>query len=580
MAVSIAQRAQPPKVFRLRAVTARIREIILDVTGKQFWVRAHLVINKGGPKAGHFYCDLVDVDDAGQPVARMRAVAWRSQYEAICRKLQQAGLVSGLAHNQEICALCSVMFHDCHGLSLQIHDVDPNLGEAQIDRNRRLILESLKQDGVLELNKQVALPAAALRIGLVTAANSAAYNDFHKTLANSPFAFRIVFVSAAMQGERTEEEVSAAIRRLTSRSVDVICIVRGGGSQLDLAWFDNEQIARQIAASHVPVWVGIGHEIDHGVLDFVAHRSFKTPTAVAEELVRRVTELDERLVVARERLRDLVQRRLDQARIGLERSIDGLLQGTRKHLAWHQSELKHRLLRAKGGFDSQCAERGSRLDQAAVMVRERIQAHLVERSQRVGQAEASLKHAAFGRVDQGKRDLKRDLLGLRQGCRKHLVFGQTELRLRTANLRAAVERGVVRRASGLHRLTILLQTRVLQTIRERLKSLVAAGQRVQASAGRQLRAGEQLLGRRWLQFARSRYDKRLDIAHQALEGRRMQLESLSPQRMLRRGYSVTRDASGRVVRSASQVGVGERIFTELAEGSLESIVAPHQEKTE
>ena len=578
MAASVAQPVQPPKVYRLRAVTGRIGQIILEATGKQFWVQAHLVVNKGGAKAGHFYCELVDLDDAGRQVARMRAVAWKSQYDAICRKLKEAGLADALAGNQEICALCSVSFHEVHGLSLQIHDVDPNFGEAQIDRNRRLILETLKQEDLLERNKQTALPAAALRIGLVTTANSAAYNDFQKTLAGSPFAFRVFLAPAAMQGERAAEQVSAAIQRLITQGVDVICIVRGGGSQLDLAWFDNEQLAHQIAACPVAVWVGIGHEIDYGVLDVVAHSSFKTPTAAAEELVKRVTELDDRLTVAQERLRELTQRRLDLARIDLGRSVEGLLQGARKHLVWQESQLKQRLLLAKGGFESQCAERAGRLDRAAVVARERIQARLAERSGRVEQARASLQQLSIGCIEQAEDKLGRNRQGLQHGCRKHLEYGSAQLQLRTSNLRGAVERTTTRRADALERRAIRVQAKISEIMRDKAKAVELAGRSALAAATRLLLSGEQLLARRRGQFARSRYDKRIDVAGQSLEGRRLRLESLSPERMLRRGYSVTRDALGRVVRSATQLAAGERIFTELAEGSIQSIVTEEPEK--
>jgi exodeoxyribonuclease VII large subunit len=578
MAAPVAQTSQPPKIYRLSKVTARIREIILEVTGTQFWVQAHLVVSKGGPKAGHFYCELVELDAAGRQVARMRAVAWRSQYEVICRKLKQAGLTNVLGDNQEICALCSVSFHEVHGLSLQIHDVDPNFGEAQIDRNRRLILAGLKQDGLLERNKQIGLPAAALRIGLVTAASSAAYNDFHKTLANAPFAFRVILASAAMQGERTAEQVSEAVKQLVELQVDVICIVRGGGSQLDLAWFDNDAVAREIALCPIPVWVGIGHEIDRGVLDVVAHGSFKTPTAVAEELVRRISELDDRLTVAQDRLQELTRRQLDLARISLERSIGGLLQGTRKHFAWRQSELQQQMLRAKGRFESQCAKKAGRLDRTGAVVRERVQVRLSERVERLGNAEKALKQSAASRLEQARQLLSRNLQGLRHGSRKHLESGAAQLQLRTSKLRAGVERATSRRADALQRKTLLIQTKIQATIGERSKAIEIAGGRVIKAAQRRLLAARQLLSRRWLQFARSRYDKRLEVAEQSLAGRRLRLESLSLERMLRRGYSVTRDAAGRVVRSASQVAAGERILTELADGSIQSIVTQEEEK--
>lgn len=87
-----------------------------------------------------------------------------------------------------------------------------------------------------------------------------------------------------MQGQETESTVAAALKALSGRSLDVICIIRGGGSKTDLVFFDSEAICRAIAACPVPVFTGIGHEIDLSLADMVAHRHFKTPTECAKFL--------------------------------------------------------------------------------------------------------------------------------------------------------------------------------------------------------------------------------------------------------------------------------------------------------
>jgi len=238
-------------------------------------------------------------------------VIWRAEYERIKQNLSDGGQPEALTGNGEICALCAVRFHEVYGLQLQIFDVDPNFGESHIERNRHRILQKLKAEGLLERNKATTLPLAPLRIGLVTSANTAAYADFTKTLDGSPFAFKILLAASTMQGQGTSAEVVAAVNRLIQSQVDVICLVRGGGSPLDLAWFDDEAIARAIARCPVPVWAGIGHEIDVTVPDFVAHSSHKTPTAVAETLIERIRILDKDLALARDRLVDECSRQLE-----------------------------------------------------------------------------------------------------------------------------------------------------------------------------------------------------------------------------------------------------------------------------
>lgn len=317
---------QPPTIFRLSAVTARIRDLLLEVTARRFWIRAQLVA-RGAARSGHFYGELVDVDEAGQTVAKLNAVIWRSTLLGIRRKLELAGCLELLGGNRDICVLCSVAYHEVHGLSLHIHDVDPSFGEGHIDRNRRMILERLLKEGLVETNARLPLPTAPLRIGLVTAADSAAHNDFRRTLADTPYAFRVLLAPATMQGPQLEPEVTLALSALARAGVDLICIIRGGGSPVDLAWFDNEAVARAIAGMPVPVWVGIGHEIDVGVADHVAHTAFKTPTAVAEAIVHRLRGLDDRLLAAADRLHDLVRRPVDLAQRSLDRCLERLFRG-------------------------------------------------------------------------------------------------------------------------------------------------------------------------------------------------------------------------------------------------------------
>lgn len=317
---------QPPTIFRLSAVTARIRDLLLEVTARRFWIRAQLVA-RGAARSGHFYGELVDVDEAGQTVAKLNAVIWRSTLLGIRRKLELAGCPELLGGNRDICVLCSVAYHEVHGLSLHIHDVDPSFGEGHIDRNRRMILERLLKEGLVETNARLPLPTAPLRIGLVTAADSAAHNDFRRTLADTPYAFRVLLAPATMQGPQLEPEVTLALSALARAGVDLICIIRGGGSPVDLAWFDNEAVARAIAGMPVPVWVGIGHEIDVGVADHVAHTAFKTPTAVAEAIVHRLRGLDDRLLAAADRLHDLVRRPVDLAQRSLDRCLERLFRG-------------------------------------------------------------------------------------------------------------------------------------------------------------------------------------------------------------------------------------------------------------
>lgn len=335
----IINNSAPKKIFQLRAVTARIKEILSPVTEKQFWVRAHLVTRQGNAvRGGHFYGELVDYEDNKQ-VAKLRVTMWRNVYTMVVDKLNKAGIESPLMNNSEICVLCSVRYHDVYGIGLQVIDVDPYFGESEIDRNRREILELLEKEGILKQNTKISFPLLPNRIGLITSRGSAAHNDFEQTLFSSPYGMKIILAPSSMQGENTKDEVLKAIDLLEQAKVDIICIIRGGGSQVDLAWFDHLDIARKVCLSSCPIWVGIGHEIDKGVLDIVAHTSFKTPTAVAEGIVSHFRELDNMLVDASYRLKDSIERRLLLTSKNIETQSISFKERIKSHLQVLQSNL-------------------------------------------------------------------------------------------------------------------------------------------------------------------------------------------------------------------------------------------------
>lgn len=336
----------PREVFRLRTVARSIEAALLELSEDQFWVRAHFEPSKRGRTGGgHCFGELVDYDD-GEEVAKLQAVIWKSDFDQIQAKLRRHGQADALAGGREITCLCSIRFHHRYGLRLHIFDVDPQTGDSQIEQNRRKILETIQREGLLDKNKQRPLPAAPLRVGLITARGTAAFADFVHTLEVSGYAFHVLLAAAPMQGASTCREVSAALKRLVARKVDLVCIIRGGGSPVDLACFDDLPLARDVANCPVPVWVGIGHEIDVTVLDFVAHARHKTPTAAAEALAARVRALDERLSYARQRLEEAARRRIDLALKELKTKQGRIRQGVMRLLersAERLTEKEHRL---------------------------------------------------------------------------------------------------------------------------------------------------------------------------------------------------------------------------------------------
>jgi exodeoxyribonuclease VII large subunit len=339
------------KIYQLQEITSSIKKTLLDLSNQEFWIRAHLIAPRSVASYKNYYCELTDVDEQGTIIAQIRAIIWQGEYNQILGKLRDAGMPDALQDNSEVCVLCAVRYHEVYGLSLNIYDIDPSFGESQINLNRRQIIEKLSRENILKKNTETYLTHAPLRIGLITRKESAAYNDFTKTLFSSAFSFQVILADCTMQGENTKRETVSAIKLLAKAKVDVICIVRGGGSQLDLAWFDNEQIARSISKCLVPVWVGIGHEIDTCVLDVVAHSSFKTPTAVAEVLVNTLQELLHGLELDVGRLRNTVDWRMELSSRELSRKSLGARNGFRKQYELVLQQFTNSTLKIKSQFE-------------------------------------------------------------------------------------------------------------------------------------------------------------------------------------------------------------------------------------
>jgi len=188
-------------------------------------------------------------------------------------------------------------------LRLSLLQIDPTFTAGRLAIDRAQLIRDLSTDGTLDANGSVPMPLVPLRIGLVTSRGSAAHGDFIDQLRRSPYRFAVKTAHTPVQGEKAPERVAAALRRFGSIQVDIVALIRGGGSQLDLSVFDSETVARAIAALSVPVITGLGHDMDRSVADEAASRAEKTPSAAGEWVVNRVRDFADRLDRARHLIR-------------------------------------------------------------------------------------------------------------------------------------------------------------------------------------------------------------------------------------------------------------------------------------
>ncbi len=281
-----------------------LKEVVELSLPDDYWVEAEL--GDVRERGGHCYMELIQKDErTATPIAKAAARCWRGSWGPVSAHFERTTgqmLRAGL----KVLVKVHAQFHENYGFSWIVTDIDPVYTMGDMARKRQEILRQLAADGVLDLNKQLALPLFAQRIAVVSSAEAAGYGDFCDQLHNNAYglAFTTTLFAAIMQGERVEQSVIAALDRICGRLDDFDCVViiRGGGATSDLSGFDTLALAENVANFPLPIITGIGHERDESVLDIVAHSKAKTPTAAAELLVAHVAQTYHIVLTAQQRV--------------------------------------------------------------------------------------------------------------------------------------------------------------------------------------------------------------------------------------------------------------------------------------
>ena len=272
-------------LYELNHIVRSVLESSLD---EEYWVEGEFADASVG-YGGHFYGELVQKDEQGKNiVARARVTCWARNYNIISLRFQKE-TGETLRRGLQVKLLVRVTFHEQYGYALNILDVDSSFTLGDMAKRRREILAQLEEDGIINDNKELPLPRLLRRIAVVSSASAAGYGDFVNQLQNNEYGlyFCVQLFPAVMQGQHVPESVIGAMGDIlqSAEPYDLVVIIRGGGATGDLCDFDSYPLAACIAQCPLPVVVGIGHERDETVLDFVAHTRVKTPTAAAAFII-------------------------------------------------------------------------------------------------------------------------------------------------------------------------------------------------------------------------------------------------------------------------------------------------------
>ncbi len=253
------------------------------------WVKG--VITQLNVRGKMCYLTLGEFEEGNpSPKAVLLITLWASELEMYNIRFSRLPMPFELRVELKVSVMLEANFYVPWGkFQPRVVDIDGSFTLGELSQTRRRILEALMRDGLLERNKSLDLSPIPLRVGLITAPDSAAYRDFTTVLSESGYSFDIHFVGAKMQGDSTESTVLKAMKILQRYKLDVICLIRGGGAKTDLVYFDSEKICRAIAECGYPVLTGIGHEIDNSLADLVAFEDLITPTDCAKFLVEKLS---------------------------------------------------------------------------------------------------------------------------------------------------------------------------------------------------------------------------------------------------------------------------------------------------
>ncbi|HEY2456647.1 MAG TPA: exodeoxyribonuclease VII large subunit [Candidatus Acidoferrum sp.] len=476
------------RVYTVSDLTSRIRDLLtknlMDVS-----VQGE-ISNCREAQSGHFYFTLKDD---------------RAQVKCVLFKNQQRGMKCRPQDGVQVTVRGSISVYEARGeYQIYVESMDP-VGRGALQLAFEQLKKRLEEEGLFDAARKKPLPLLPSRIGLITSPGGAAVRDVVRILTRRFPNVHLTLYPVRVQGDGAAEEIAEALHCFHKKiSVDVILLVRGGGSFEDLWEFNEEVVARAVARSLVPVITGVGHETDFTIADFVADVRASTPSAAAEIVVQTRREFDKHVADLSGALESLLRYRIME----LSRKVHEL--GTRR------------------GFRKP-------LDL------------LRQHRQRVDDMNARLAVGLRGRLDTSRRRL-----------------GVAHLRIARFDFRAKI--------GALHRRLQNLSSRGAVGLRSRLETsrrrfsmahLRMARFDFRAKIGA-LRFGLQ----RCSIDLGVRIERALRVKRERLERLAVLLEERSPLKVLERGYAIATDASGKVIRDADQVAVGESATIQLHSGRL------------
>ena len=306
--------------FSVGQFTEVLNHVLKASFDEGVWVEGEIQgLRKPNP---HAYFTLIENVDGVK--AQLNINLFAGPLRNVQAKLRQQGIE--LKDGLKVRLFGRVEYYGPFGkLNLIATDVDTQFSAGDVAAKREELLRQLMEKGVDKINKRIPVPLVPLRLGIISSSQAAGWADAQQHLTESGIGFAITFCDVRVQGDAAVSQIVAALNSLSRRDdIDLVMLMRGGGSKGDLAAFDDEQIAIAISKCAHPVFTGIGHEIDTSIADIVAHTANKTPTACAQSVIAIVENFLSDLSYSAGSLRSLTQTAVERARSRIAVSVERL----------------------------------------------------------------------------------------------------------------------------------------------------------------------------------------------------------------------------------------------------------------
>ena len=281
-------------IFTISRLNSEVRAV-LEGSFPLVWVEGE-ISNIASPRSGHLYFSLKDAH------AQVRCALFRPK-----RQLLRFEPSNGA----QVLARARIGFYEPRGdFQLIIEHLEP-AGAGSAQREFEALKQRLQSEGLFDNERKQPLPAFPQRLGVVTSPSGAAIRDVIKVLRRRAPHIPVTIFPAQVQGKGAAEELLQALEIALQRAdCDVLLLTRGGGSVEDLAAFNDERLARAVAAAGIPIVSAVGHEIDFTITDFVADRRAPTPSAAAELISPDAAALLQTIDKLSQRIKSGMRRRL------------------------------------------------------------------------------------------------------------------------------------------------------------------------------------------------------------------------------------------------------------------------------